>query len=136
VNKLDWVLPSAGYVAVVGALGVLIKLALRDVTWTDLVVSSAIAYVVVAGVLLAAGSATLQGASGPLALFVGACAVGGLVLSSVALQHADASRAVPLMSTYPLVTVLLAVVFLAEAVSLAQGFGIVLVIAGVVLLGR
>ncbi|HMJ96637.1 MAG TPA: EamA family transporter [Thermoleophilaceae bacterium] len=137
MTKLDWVLPALGYVLVVGALGVLTKFALRQATWTDLIVSSALVYVVVAGALLATGSATLRmGSGGALALLVGGCAVAGLVLSTLALQHAEAIRVVPLMSTYPLVTVVLAVLLLSETVSLAQGFGIGFVIAGVVLLGR
>jgi drug/metabolite transporter (DMT)-like permease len=110
--------------------------ALRHVSWTDLIVSSALVYLVVAGALLVTGAAAIEAAGRPVAIAVGACAVGGLVLSTVALLHADASRAVPFMSTYPLVTVLLAALVLSESVSPAQGLGVGLVIAGVVLLAR
>jgi transporter family protein len=137
VRTASWLIPASGYVAVVGVLGILTKLALRHVSWTDMVVSTALVYGCAAGALVLSGSGDFRlGRGGAIALAAGVCAAGGLTLSFIALRHADASRAVPFMSAYPVVTVVLAVLLLSESVSLSQGVGIALVLAGVVLLGR
>jgi uncharacterized membrane protein len=59
-----------------------------------------------------------------------------LICSFVALRHAKAVVAVPVMSAYPLVTVLASIAFLGESFSLAKVVGVGLVLAGVVLLAR
>ena len=50
-----------------------------------------------------------------------------------ALQMDYTSRIVPLVATYPLITALLSVLFLGEALSMARVMGIVLIIAGIIL---
>ena len=50
-----------------------------------------------------------------------------------AMHAIGVSRAMPISSTYPIITALLAVVFLGEEMSLRLGLGIVLVVAGVYL---
>ena len=51
-----------------------------------------------------------------------------------ALQTADASRVIPLTSTYPLVGALLAVAFLGESITVPKVAGAVCIVAGIVLL--
>jgi drug/metabolite transporter (DMT)-like permease len=60
----------------------------------------------------------------------------GLIGSFIALRHADAVVAVPVMSTYPVVTVLASVAILGESVSGSKIVGVLLVLAGVVVLVR
>jgi transporter family protein len=50
-----------------------------------------------------------------------------------ALQMDYTSRIVPLVATYPLITALLSVLFLGEALSMVRVIGIVLIIAGIIL---
>ena len=71
-----------------------------------------------------------------------AALVGTAVLATVvgqlsyysALQTADASRVVPLTSTYPLVGALLAVAFLGESITVPKVLGAVCIVIGIVLL--
>ncbi len=51
-----------------------------------------------------------------------------------ALKAGEASIVVPISATYPLVTLIIAVLILGESVTLAKVLGIVLVICGVALL--
>ncbi|MCB4791127.1 MAG: EamA family transporter [Elusimicrobia bacterium] len=50
-----------------------------------------------------------------------------------ALQMDYTSRIVPIVATYPLITALLSVIFLGEALSLPRIVGIILIIAGIIL---
>ncbi len=68
-------------------------------------------------------------------------AMGGLIAGFLgqltlynALKAGEASIVVPISATYPLVTLIIAVLFLGESVTLAKVLGIVLVISGVALL--
>jgi transporter family protein len=63
-----------------------------------------------------------------------ALAVGSLILLYVALGLGEASKVVPVTAAYPAATVILAAVFLGESITLARVGGMLLVIAGVVLL--
>jgi transporter family protein len=54
----------------------------------------------------------------------------------LAITNAEVSRVVPITSAYPLVTVLLALLFLNEAFTVPRGLGILLVVCGVALLSR
>lgn len=70
-------------------------------------------------------------------------AIGGILSAFIgqffyftALKSGSASIVVPLASTYPLVAVLLALLFLKEGLSLHKFAGIILVISGIILLSR
>jgi bacterial/archaeal transporter family protein len=52
----------------------------------------------------------------------------------LALSSADASRIVPITSTYPVVTALLAILFLGERLTWSKGVGVLLIVAGIMLL--
>jgi drug/metabolite transporter (DMT)-like permease len=132
-----WLLPALGFVVLTGLLGVTIKLALRHVDWPVLLLWTGIVYCV-----LAAGALVTHQVSfgfGPgvgWAAVSGVCAAGGLICSFVALRHADAVVAVPVMSTYPVVTVVASVAVLAESLSATKVAGVLLVLAGVLVLAR
>ena len=72
----------------------------------------------------------------PWALASGICAAVGLICSFIALRHAKAVVAVPVMSAYPVVTVLASIAFLRESLSLTKAAGVGLVLIGVILLAR
>jgi uncharacterized membrane protein len=132
-----WIAPAVGYLFLTGIIGVTIKLALRGVKWPELVLWSAIVYAVVALVLLAFGNRAIHfDASGGWAIATGICAVLGLICAIIALRHGPAVVVVPVMSAFPVVTILASLAFLGESVSAIQALGAGLVLAGVILLSR
>ena len=132
-----WLIPALGFVLFTGLLGVTIKLALRDLEWPMLLLWTGIVYSVLGAGALATGQASLGFGPGVgWAAVSGAFAAAGLVCSFVALRHAEAVVAVPVMSTYPVVTVIASVAILSEALSPTRVAGVLLILAGVVVLGR
>ncbi len=69
-----------------------------------------------------------------IAMLVALFGVIGTILFFFTLSKTKASVLVPLTALYPVVTVLLSIIFLKEKVTLAQGIGIVLAIIASVLL--
>lgn len=132
-----WVVPAAIYVLALGSLGVTIKLALRTVTWPDVLVWTAIVYAATAFVLTALGRVSLGWSGGDRwALASGALAVVGIITLYLALDVADASRVVPATAAYPVLTLLLGVAVLAEKVTPGRVAGTLLIVLGVALVGR
>lgn len=132
-----WLIPALGFVLVTGLLGVTIKLALRNLDWPVLLLWTGIVYCALAGFALATGRASLGFGPGVgWAVVSGVFAASGLIFSFVALRHADAVVAVPVMSMYPVVTVIASVAVLAESVSVSRILGVLLVLVGVVVLVR
>lgn len=130
-----WLVPALGYVVAVGALGVTTKLALEDMTWPELVLWTAVAYAVIAVLLVGAGGERMRpGRSAGYGALSGALAAGALIMLFLALDAGDVSRVVPITSAYPVVTVLLAAVLLAERVSAVRFGATLLVVGGVILL--
>jgi transporter family protein len=130
-----WLVPSLLYIVLLGSLGVTTKLALRHVGWQDVIVWTTIAYVVISAGMLAAGQAKL--AVGPGALAAAASAVlasTALVAFYVALGRGAASTVVPFTSVYPLVTLVLSALVLAEKITPLRGAGALVVIIGVVMI--
>jgi drug/metabolite transporter (DMT)-like permease len=132
-----WLLPALGFVVLTGLLGVTVKLALRNVEWPVLLLWTGIVYFVLAVGALATRQVGFGFGPGVgWAAVSGVCAAGGLICSFVALRHADAVVAVPVMSTYPVITVIASAAVLAEAMSASKVAGMLLVLAGVVVLAR
>jgi len=137
VNVNKWLPPALGFVLLSGLLGVTIKLALRDVRWPELLTWTAIVYVVLTLVSIPLGNSRLHlGAGAGWGIASGLCAAVGLICSFVALRHTRAVIAVPVMSAYPVVTVLASVIFLREPFSPMRALGVGLVLTGVILLAR
>jgi transporter family protein len=126
----SWIAPAVAYTALVGALGVTTKLALRSLDWPGLILWAAAVYAVIAVVLLVSGVRLSLGAGSLMGFFSGAIAAGALVLFFVALGRGEASRVIPVTSVYPVVTAVLAAAFLSERITLRTLAGTLLVIAG------
>jgi len=135
VRPAPWLVPALGYVVAVGALGVTTKLALEDMTWPEVVLWTAVAYVAIAALLVVGGGQRLRlGRGAGYGALSGALAAGALIALFLALDAGDVSRVVPITSAYPVVTVLLAAALLSERVTTGRVGATLLVVAGVVLL--
>lgn len=58
----------------------------------------------------------------------------GYIIYLKALQLMEASMIVPLTSAYPLITLLLSVVFLSEPLTIIKSLGVILIVGGIILL--
>ncbi|MCD6361029.1 MAG: EamA family transporter [Armatimonadetes bacterium] len=114
--------------------------------WTAVMMKMILATIIISIYALATGSmgeirAIAHMPSAQIARIV-AAVIGTAVFATVvgqlsyyyALQQADASRVIPITSTYPLVGALLAIGFLGERLTGPKVLGAVLVVAGIVLL--
>jgi transporter family protein len=131
-----WVLPALLYIVFLGASGVTTKLALRTISWEQMVLWVPIVYIGISIVLLATGTHFPLGAGGGWAAVTAVLVATALVLFFIALTHGEASTVVPVTSAYPVVTLIGAALFLSERITLVRGMGTALVVAGVVLLSR
>jgi uncharacterized membrane protein len=131
-----WIPPTLAYVLLLGAAGVTAKLALRTITWQQLVLWVPLFYLVFSAVFVAGGTRFAFGAGGAWAAATALCASSALVVFLYALTKGPASQVTPASSAYPIVTVIGSALFLSEKLTLARGVGTALVVAGVVLLSR
>jgi uncharacterized membrane protein len=131
-----WIPPTLAYVLLLGAAGVTAKLALRTITWQQLVLWVPLLYLVFSAVFVAGGTRFPLGAGGAWAAATAVCASSALVLFLYALTKGPASQVTPASSAYPIVTVIGSALFLSEKLTLVRGVGTALVVAGVVLLSR
>ncbi|HEY7396942.1 MAG TPA: EamA family transporter [Gaiellaceae bacterium] len=132
-----WILPTLGYILTLGLAGVTIKLALRTISWQQLVLWVPVVYIVWAIVFAVFGGARFPlGAGGGWAALTAICASSALILFFVALDRGDASKVVPVGSAYPVVTLIASAIFLSESITPIRVVGTALVVAGVVLLSR
>lgn len=131
-----WLIPTLGYVVTVGTLGVTSKLAIRSVSWQAGIAVTTVPYILATIVFALLGQIKV-GSSG-IDLFwafaTGALAVGSLILLYLALGTGEASTVVPITAAYPAVTLVLAAIFLSEALTVGRIAGALLVIGGVVVL--
>ena len=132
-----WLPPTIAYILILGAGGVTAKLALRTISWQQLVLWVPVAYIVFSVLLVIFKGARLPlGVGGGWAAVTGFAAAAALILFFYALTKAPASQVTPATSAYPVVTVIGSALFLSEKITLVRGLGTALVIAGVVLLSR
>lgn len=132
-----WFLPTLGYIVLLGATGITARLALRTISWEQMVLWVPIAYAVFA-LLFASfrGARFPLGAGGGWAAVTAFCAAGALVLLFVALTQGEAGKVVPVSSAYPVLTLFGAALFLSEPITVVRVAGTLLVVLGVVLLTR
>lgn len=131
-----WIVPSLGYVALLGVLGVTLKFALRSLTWQELLVWTAAAYLVVGITMLAIGTPLrfhggLPGSMAALSAFIPPVA---LAFFFIALDRGNASQVVPLTTAYPFITLVLAVVALSEPLAWQAVVGSALIVGGAIVL--
>jgi uncharacterized membrane protein len=131
-----WVVPAALYIVLLGISGVTAKLALRTISWQEMVLWVPIAYIVLSSGLVAFGARLPLSVGGAWAVVTAFCAAGALILFFVALTWGEAATVVPVTSAYPLVTLAAAALFLSEKITLARGIGTALVVLGIALLSR
>ena len=132
-----WVLPTILYIVILGAGGVTAKLALRTISWEQLVLWVPISYAVFSLVfVIFKATAFPFGVGGWWAAATAFCASSSMILFFYALTKGEASQVTPVTSAYPVVTVIGSALFLAEKITLVRGLGTALVVAGVVLLSR
>jgi uncharacterized membrane protein len=132
-----WLAPTIGYIFLLGSAGVTAKLALRTITWEQLVLWVPIFYAAFAlAFVLFRGTGFPLGVGGAWAAATAFGASSALVLFFYALTKGPASQVTPVTSAYPVVTVLGSALFLSEKITLIRGVGTALVVAGVVLLSR
>jgi transporter family protein len=133
----SWMVPTLAYVVLVGAAGVTTKLALRTISWEQLILWVPIVYIVIAAVLITTRGTRLPvGVGGAWAAVTAICMALALVVLFYALTQGEASRVVPASSAYPAVTLIGAALFLGETITVPRIIGTVLVVAGVVLISR
>jgi transporter family protein len=132
-----WIPPTIGYILTLGASGVTAKLALRTITWEQLVLWVPLAYVVFSiGLVAVKGTSFPLGVGGGWAAATAVCVASAAILFFYALTKGEASQVAPATSAYPVVTVIGSALFLSEKITLVRGVGTGLVVAGVVLLSR
>jgi uncharacterized membrane protein len=132
-----WIPPTIAYILLLGAGGVTAKLALRTITWEQVVLWVPIFYIVFAlGFVLFKGATFPLGIGGGWAAATALCASSALIVFFYALTKGPASQVTPATSAYPIVTVIGSALFLSEKITLMRGVGTALVVAGVVLLSR
>lgn len=134
---MNWLIPALGYVLLVGLLGVSSKVAFERIAWPELLIWTALAYVVLAAVLIALGSPVRlhRGETGAMILLSAVIPPVGLALFFVALKHGQVNRVVPVTSTYPVITAIAAAWLLSERLGWTGLVGLTFVVAGVILLG-
>lgn len=131
----NWLVPTIGFVLILGAQGVCAKIVLEHVSWQQLLVCTSLVSAGVAAALLAVGTPLRppNGSSWALLAVTAVTPIASLALFYLALELAPASRVVPVSSVYPLVTVALAYGFLSEQITLVTLIGTLLIAAGVAL---
>ena len=130
-----WVLPSLVYIAFLGGLGVTTKLALRHVGWQDVILWTTIVYVLISAAMLALGQVKIGlGADTVAAIASGVLASTALIALYIALGRGEASTVVPFTSAYPVITLILSALVLAEKITPLKGAGALVVVIGVVMI--
>ena len=131
---MSWLIPTLVYVLAVAALGITSKLALRTLSWPDLILWSGIGYLLVVPVLLIMGQTHLRLTAGSgWAIASAALAIGGLMLFYFSLGLGDAGKVIAVSSAYPAVTLVMAAVFLSEALTVGRVVGAGVIVAGVII---
>jgi transporter family protein len=132
---VPWIIPTLYYVVAVGALGIFGKVALRTLQWPDMLLWTGVGYIAVAGILLALGKTRVAFVPGTFwAILAGATAISSLIALYLALGRGQVGTVSAVTAGYPVVTLVLAAVFLAEKLTLARGLGAALVVVGVAML--
>lgn len=133
---MRWQLPATITLLIWGLWAFLPKLALRTFDPRSVLVWESLGSMLVGvGVLLSTGFRVQTTPAGVLAAIVaGVCGLGGALLFLVALDRGKASVVVPYTSLYPVVTLVLSVLFLGERPSLTNLLGVLFAMVAVVLL--
>jgi transporter family protein len=138
MNWLGYALLSALFA---GLIAVLAKVGMREIDPTLATAARSVIMAVALVVLVAARGqfgalGTIGGRAWVFIALAGACGAASWLCYFRALQIGDAVRVAPIDRLSVLVTTVLAVAFLGEKVSVATGGGILLILAGAILIAR
>ena len=133
---MSWLFYALTTVALFALWSFLGKIALRTAAPVQTTLLYGIAGAAVALVAIAAGQRTAAWTAGTLWVGVLSAACGGIGLLTfyLALDRGQASLAIPVIGLYPVVVAILSVGFLGEHLSGLQIAGVILAVAGVVML--
>ena len=131
-----WIVPAVAALILWGIVGVLQKLGSNRVGADSLLIWVTAGYVLVLPLILLRSESVMPSPPAILLGIVAGCVNGlGTWLLFRSLEHgAKASVAVPLTALYPVVTVILAFIFLSERLSPREWLGVLLAVCGGVML--
>jgi len=105
LGMAPWIAPTLGYILVLGAAGVTAKLALRTITWQQLVLWVPVAYILFSVFVIAVRGVRFPlGAGGGWAALTAVGMSSGLILFFYALTKGEANTVVPASSPVAVVT--------------------------------
>lgn len=120
-----------------GIWGAFSKVAVESIGWKNTTLFYTIGFVWVAPalfILYHPSVATLSRSAVIFAILAGAVSVAAIIGFNIALTTGEASIVVPVTSLYPLVTIIISLLFLHEKISFIQGAGIILAIVAITLM--
>lgn len=118
-----------------GVWGLLGKVALDHATWAQVSLLYGVATVLLLGVALGVDGGSWSWRGLWLGALTGLLGAAGIACFYLALERGPASQVVPVIGVYPVLTAVLAVVFLGDRLSGVQTLGVGLAMAGVLLVG-
>lgn len=132
----NWLVFSLLCIFLWGLWGFILKFTYKDLSWIQTYFLSSLASFTLATLifLYCKGKVSLQHRSTYIAVLAGVFGSAGYVFFMKALDTGKASIVIPLTAMYPVVTVVLALLFLGEKVSVYQAIGIVLAVAAIILI--
>jgi uncharacterized membrane protein len=135
--RVSWLVYALSTVVLWTGWSFLGVIALRHVSPSQATLLFGIAVAVVGTVSLAVTRRTASWPASGLAVAAvsGICGALGMATFYLALDHGKASSVVPVIGVYPAFVALLAVAFLSERLSALQAVGVLLAVAGVILVG-
>ncbi len=136
----QWVFYSLSALVLWGIWGLLGKISATYLTTKQLLFYSTLGYITIFPIIgVVSGKEIFQAPSSKgivIAIGAGICSCGAYVCYYLAISRGEASRIVTITALYPLITVVLAFCILKEPLSLQKIAGIVLAMAGIVLLSQ
>ncbi|RLI34314.1 hypothetical protein DRO53_03885 [Candidatus Bathyarchaeota archaeon] len=134
----SWLILSLAVVVMWGAWAFLVKLASQHLSWQEIFILSNLVFFLFTLGLLLYVKPSFAGASQAVFYVLLAGTIGSLGTISfyTALSLGKASIIVPLTALYPVVTVILSVLFLHETLTVKQALGVALAIAAILLISQ
>ncbi len=134
----SWIYWSILTIISFGLWGVFSKIAVDSMGWRNATILYTLGFVWVAPVLFLLYRPSIHVVGNDIAivfaLLAGAVSVAAIVGFNIALTTGEAAVVVPLTSLYPLITIVISLLFLHEKLTLTQGIGISLAIVAVILI--
>lgn len=135
-NIPSWLIYSIACIILWGLWGVVFKIAYKSLSWIQIYFLSSIASfsVTIATYILYRENISFTNKASYIALSAGLLGGLGYLFFIKALENGKSSIVLPLTAMYPAITVILAIVFLGEKISIYQLIGIILALIAVIFL--